>query len=66
MDLLLKNVQQEHIKLIAELAKTLHIDIEDKSAKVEYDPEFVKKIMKGDDDKKKGKGIKVNIEDLWK
>jgi hypothetical protein len=62
MELLLKNVQKKHLTLIAELAKTLNIDVE----KDPYDPAFVAKILKGDKDFKEGKGVKVNIEDLWK
>ncbi len=65
MDLLLKNVQKEHLSLIAELAKTLHIEIESDPDE-NYDPAFVRKILKGDQDKKEGKGVKVNVDDLWK
>ena len=68
MELILKNVQKKHLALIAELAKTLKIDIEEAKAdeQGEYDPEFVKKIQKGDDDLKQGKGVKMNVNDLWK
>ncbi|RKR81331.1 hypothetical protein BDD43_1476 [Mucilaginibacter gracilis] len=62
MELLLKNVQKKHLTLIAELAKTLNIDVE----KDPYDPAFVAKILKGDQDMKEGKGVKINIDDLWK
>jgi hypothetical protein len=31
-----------------------------------YDPEFVEMIRQGDEDLKAGKGVKVDIEDLWK
>ena len=31
-----------------------------------YDPEFVAMIKKGDEDIKQGKGIKIDINDLWK
>jgi hypothetical protein len=68
MELILKNVQKKHLALIAELAKTLKIDIEEAKAdeQGEYDPEFVKKIQKGDDDLKQGKGVKMNVNELWK
>lgn len=68
MELILKNVQKKHLALIAELAKTLKIDIEEAKADEhgEYDSEFVKKIQKGDEGLKQGKGVKMNINDLWK
>ena len=66
MELLLKNVQQKHLALIAELAKTLNIEIQKKSESDKYDPEFVNKILKGDEDRKAGKGTKVDIDNLWK
>jgi hypothetical protein len=31
----------------------------------EYDPHFVSKILKGDKDKEAGKGIKVDVDNLW-
>ncbi|WP_291099010.1 MULTISPECIES: DUF2683 family protein [unclassified Flavobacterium] len=34
-----------------------------------YDPEFVKKILKGREDSKQGKGLKISLEELnslWK
>ena len=36
---------------------------EDKST---YDPEFVKMIQQGDEEVKAGKGVKVDIDNLWK
>ncbi|MFD1258495.1 DUF2683 family protein [Mucilaginibacter terrae] len=66
MELLLKNVQQEHLALIAELAKTLNIEIQKKSDSDKYDPKFVTKILKGDEDRKAGRGTKVDVDTLWK
>ena len=31
-----------------------------------YNPEFVKMIKQGDEDLKAGKGVKVDIDNLWK
>jgi len=31
-----------------------------------YDPEFVAMILQGDEDLKAGKGVKVDIDNLWK
>jgi hypothetical protein len=30
-----------------------------------YDPEFVKMIQQGDEALKAGKGVKVDVDDLW-
>lgn len=66
MDLKLKNVQKKHLALISELAKTLKIEIEEGSGDDSYDPEFVAKIVKGEQDLREGKGVKVDIKNLWK
>lgn len=50
-------------KLIAEI---LTLGAKEKVEESPYDPEFVKKIKRGQEDIKNGKGIKINIEDLWK
>ena len=50
-------------KLIAEI---LNLGAKEKVEESPYDPEFVKKIKRGQEDIKNGKGIKINIEDLWK
>ena len=44
--------------------KALKISFEEE--KSAYDPEFVKMIQQGDKDFKEGKGVKVDIVDLWK
>jgi hypothetical protein len=66
MDLILRNVQRKHLALISELAKNLNIEVLKNSDDVKYNPEFVNKILKGDEDRKAGKGIKVDIDNLWK
>jgi len=67
MEIVLKNVKKKHLSLITELAKTLNIEI-DKAADEDapYDPAFVAKILKGDEDLRAGKGTKINIDELWK
>lgn len=47
------------------IAKALKVDFETEEASP-YNPEFVKKILKGREDIKSGKGIKVDVENLWK
>jgi len=44
--------------------KAFKISFEDE--KSPYNPEFVKMIQQGDEDIKAGKGVKVDIDNLWK
>jgi|GEM_PF-188307 len=55
---------KEQLIAIKAFMKALKIDF--KSEKSPYDPEFVKKILQGEEDIKNGKGIKIATEDLWK
>jgi hypothetical protein len=48
------------------LAKALKLDFETKGSESPYLPDFVKKILKGRDNVKNGKGVKIPSEDLWK
>ncbi|WP_462264330.1 DUF2683 family protein [Mucilaginibacter sp.] len=66
MELKLKNVQKKHLALISELAKTLKIEVEQAVDDNSYNPDFVQKILKGDQDLKEGKGVKVDVKNLWK
>lgn len=65
MEITLKKVQKKHLPLLKELAKSLHIVIEEED-KIPYNKEFVAKILKGDKDLKDGKGVIIALEDLWK
>jgi hypothetical protein len=64
MELVLKNVKKKDFPLIKSLAKSLGFEIvkEEKP----YNPEFVKEILEAEQSIKDGKGIKINLEDLWK
>jgi hypothetical protein len=64
MELILKNVKKKDFPLLKSLAKSLGFEIiqEDKP----YNPEFVKEILEAEKSIKEGKGIKINLEDLWK
>lgn len=44
--------------------KAFKISFEEK--KSTYNPEFVAMINKGDEDLKAGKGVKVDVDNLWK
>lgn len=65
MEIKLKKVQKKHLPLLKELAKTLHIEMEEED-KSTYNKEFVAKILKGDKDLKDGKGVSIALEDIWK
>ncbi|WP_316811350.1 DUF2683 family protein [Pedobacter heparinus] len=56
---------KEQLAAIKAFMKALKIDfkVEEKSP---YDPEFVKKILQGEEDIRNGKGVKIATEDLWK
>jgi hypothetical protein len=65
MELTLKKVKAQHLPLIQELAKILEVEIEEK-AEMEYDADFVKEILEAKEDVKSGKGVKIDVENLWK
>ncbi|MDB4903428.1 MAG: hypothetical protein JWQ63_2709 [Mucilaginibacter sp.] len=55
---------KEQLVALKAFMKALKISFE--KAKSPYDPEFVKMIQQGDEDLKAGKGVKVDIDSLWK
>jgi hypothetical protein len=55
---------KEQLAAIKAFAKSLKVEFE--TEKTKYDPAFVKKILKGSEQIKQGKGVKIAIEDLWK
>ncbi|MBP6128182.1 DUF2683 family protein [Flavobacterium sp.] len=65
MDLVLKNVKKKDFPVLKSLAKALGFEIIDKIEKP-YNPEFVKEILDAEKSIKDGKGVKINLEDLWK
>lgn len=66
MEIKLKKVQKKHLPLLKELAKSLHIEIEEEEDKSPYNKEFVAKILKGEKELREGKGVTIALEDLWK
>lgn len=56
---------KEKLVALKAFMKALKISFEEKDAG-QYNPEFVSKIMKGDNDLKEGKGVKIDTDDLWK
>jgi len=65
MELILKNVQKEHLPLINELAKMLNVEVNLNETN-KYDKKFVAEILSAEQDLKDGKGVRIKIEDLWK
>lgn len=74
MDLVLRNVKKKDFAVIKSLAKALGFEIVEKTdpSKSElakqkpYNPEFVKEILDAEKSIKEGRGVKINLEDLWK
>jgi hypothetical protein len=55
---------KEQLDALKTFMKAFNISFEEKEAN--YDPEFVAMVLQGDQDIKAGKGIKVDIDNLWK
>jgi len=55
---------KEQLAAIKAFMKALKIDF--KSEKSPYDPEFVAKINRGVEAARKGKGVRVDLDNLWK
>jgi len=55
---------KEQLTALKAFMKALKISFEEE--KSAYNPEFVKMIQQGDEEIKAGKGVKVDIDNLWK
>lgn len=67
--LILHPNNEEELVLYEQMAKVLKTPIERIKDRAPYNPEFVEKIKRGEEDRKAGKGRKVTIEELdglWK
>jgi hypothetical protein len=65
MDLVLRNVKKKDFPVLKSLAKALGFEIVEETEKP-YNPEFVKEILDAEKSIKEGRGVKINLEDLWK
>lgn len=65
MDLVLRNVKKKDFPVLKSLAKALGFEIVEETEKP-YNPEFVKEILEAQQSIKDGKGVKINLEGLWK
>jgi len=57
---------KEEVKAFEQMTKALNIPFETIKEKSPYNPEFVAKIKRGEKAANEGKGVKVNVADLWK
>jgi hypothetical protein len=62
--LIVRPGSKEQLTAIKAVMKAMKISFERKESG--YDPEFVKMIQQGDEDLKAGKGISVDVDNLWK
>ncbi|TRX23058.1 hypothetical protein FNW25_06550 [Flavobacterium franklandianum] len=60
------NEEQKVIKAFLEALKIKFENLKNKSEETDYSPEFVEMIEQNRKDYKAGKGIKVNLDDIWK
>ena len=63
--LILYPKSKEHAELFKQLAKALNVPFE-KKEESPYNQEFVDKIKKGEKAAKEGKGLKIDVANLWK
>ena len=56
---------KEQLTALKAIAKVLKVHFETEEADL-YNPEFVKKVLQGRKDIQSGKGVKVDVENLWK
>jgi len=55
------------VKTVKAVLKALGVTVKKGKKKASsYNPEFVEKILQGENDIKAGKGKRMNVEDLWK
>ena len=64
--ILIRPKNKRQLEAIRAFAKALKMDFETTCSERPYDPDFVKKILKGREYAKNGKGFKIAMEDLWK
>lgn len=60
------NEEQKVIKAFLEALKIKFENLKNTSKEGDYNPEFVEMVEQNRKDYKAGKGIKVNLDDIWK
>ncbi|HYG37604.1 MAG TPA: DUF2683 family protein [Cytophagales bacterium] len=56
---------KEQVTALKAIAKALKVDFETEEAN-SYNPEFTEKILQARRDIQNGKGVKIDVENLWK
>ncbi len=59
-------INRKQEKAIKAFFEALEIPFKITKDESSYNPEFVEQILQGSQDIKDGKGIKINVDDLWK
>jgi len=57
--------QDKALRAVMEALKVPY-DEEPDTSESPYNPEFVAKIKRGEEEAKKGNGLKINMQELWK
>ena len=67
MDIVLKNVKKKDFPIFKSLSKSLGFEIDTNEVIIEkpYNSQFVKEILDAEQSIKNGKGVKIELEDLW-
>lgn len=60
------NEEQKVIKAFLEALKIKFENLKNKPEETDYNPEFVEMIEQNRKDYKAGKGVKINLDDIWK
>jgi hypothetical protein len=60
------NEEQKVIKAFLEALKIKFENLKNKSEEASYSPKFVEMVEQNRKDYKAGKGIKINLDDIWK
>ncbi|MCF0049956.1 hypothetical protein MUK70_29420 [Dyadobacter chenwenxiniae] len=63
--LLIKTEDEAFLTAVKNLLKDFQVAFEEREESP-YDPEFVKKIKQGRQDILEGKGVKIELDDIWK
>ena len=70
MKTLIIHTEDDKIQIIKDFLNSIKVKFETKTTSREdespYDPEFVAKIKKSQEDYKNGKTHKINLDDIWK
>ena len=70
MKTLIIHTEEDKVQLIKDFLNSIKVKYETKTTSKEdespYDPEFITKIRKSEEDYKNGKFHKINLDDIWK